>query len=204
MAGEEGRELVLLLPIQGACVALGLPLLENCVAPERALGSGACGAKGPAKAWSLRPLPKHFLTFLSDADGAAAHSHPQGIYTSINEVLGLSSRHHCREEQGKAHVKVYMGPSSPTLAPHTSVPSLVSPLPPMTWRLGYFSLMYLIMFIWKMEFPWEESWDRNVAPVRLWYSSCSYHPTLPVPQLTKTTTSTPAWDSKSSRYLSSS
>lgn len=27
------------------------------------------------------------------------------------------------------------------------------PLPPMTCRLGYFSLMYLIMLIWKMEFP---------------------------------------------------
>ena len=149
MAGE-GRELVLLLPIQGACVALGLPLLEDSVAPKRALGSEACGAKGPAKAWSLRPLPKHFLTFLSDADGATAHSHPQGIYASINEVLGLSSRDHYREEQGKAHVKIYMGPSSPTLASYTSVPPLVSPFPPMTWRLGYFSLMYLIMLIWTL------------------------------------------------------
>lgn len=27
--------------------------------------------------------------------------------------------------------------------------------------------MYLIMLIWKIEFPWEESWDRKKVPVRL-------------------------------------
>ena len=79
------------------------------VVPVRAHGSRACGAKGPAKARSLRASPKRVLTFLSDADGATAHSHPQGIYTSINEVLGLSSCDHCKEEQGKAHMKVYVG-----------------------------------------------------------------------------------------------
>lgn len=33
--------------------------------------------------------------------------------------------------------------------------------------------MYLIMLIWKMEFPWEESWDQKEVLVRLGHSSCS-------------------------------
>lgn len=70
------------------------PIGRLSVVPVRALGSRACGAKVLDKARSLRVLPKHLLTFLSDADGATAHSHPQGIYTSINEVLGLSSGDH--------------------------------------------------------------------------------------------------------------
>lgn len=39
------------------------------------------------------------LTFLCDADGATAHSDPQGINPRVNEVLGLSSSHHCREQK---------------------------------------------------------------------------------------------------------
>lgn len=35
------------------------------------------------------------------------------------------------------------------------------PFPPITCRLGYFSLMYFIILIWKMEFPWEESCNRK-------------------------------------------
>lgn len=35
------------------------------------------------------------------------------------------------------------------------------PLPPMTCRLGYFSLIYLIMLIWKIELPWDESWRES-------------------------------------------
>lgn len=61
----------------------------------------------------------------------------------------------------KGSHEVIGGNVVPLLAPHPSVPNPFSPLPPMTWRLGYFSLMYLIMLIWKMEFPWEESWDRK-------------------------------------------
>lgn len=39
-----------------------------------------------------------FLTFLCDADGAAAHPHSQGIHACINEVLGLSRSHHCHRQ----------------------------------------------------------------------------------------------------------
>lgn len=47
----------------------------------------------------------------------------------------------------------------------------------MTWRLGYFSLMYLIMLIWKMEFPWEESWNREEVLVRRgWQHPLPPHP----------------------------
>lgn len=73
------------------------PIGGLSMVPTRVLGSGPYGAEGPAEA---------FPTFLGDADGATAHAHAEGIYTSINEVLGLSSRDHYSEEQGKACVKV--------------------------------------------------------------------------------------------------
>lgn len=72
------------------------------IAPTGVLGSRPYGAKGPADARVSEGPAKAFPTFLGDADGATAHAHPQGIYTSINEVLGLSSRDHYSEEQGKA------------------------------------------------------------------------------------------------------
>ena len=34
------------------------------------------------------------LTFLCDADGAAAHPHSQSIHSCIDEVLSLSCSHH--------------------------------------------------------------------------------------------------------------
>lgn len=39
------------------------------------------------------------LTFLCDADGAAAHAHPQSVCSGINEVFGLSCRDHCSTEK---------------------------------------------------------------------------------------------------------
>lgn len=35
------------------------------------------------------------LTFLRDADGAAAHPHSQCIHSCINQILGLSCSHDC-------------------------------------------------------------------------------------------------------------
>ena len=34
------------------------------------------------------------LTFLCDADGAAAHPHSQSVHSCIDEVLSLSCSHH--------------------------------------------------------------------------------------------------------------
>lgn len=66
---------------------------------HRVLGFGPYGAKGPAEARASEGPSEAFPTFLGDADGATAHAHPQGIYTSINEILGLSSRDHYSKEQ---------------------------------------------------------------------------------------------------------
>lgn len=82
------------------------PIGGLSMVPTRALGSGPYGAEGPAEARVSEGPAEAFPTFLGDADGATAHAHAQGIYTSINEVLGLSSRDHYGEEQGKACVKV--------------------------------------------------------------------------------------------------
>lgn len=45
------------------------------------------------------------LTFLRDADGAAAHPHSQCIHSCINQILGLSCSHDCHRpgetEEGK-------------------------------------------------------------------------------------------------------
>lgn len=97
------------------------------------------------------------LTFLGDANGTAAHAHSQGINAGVDEVLGLSSCDHCTEKWGRSHA----GSEGRTIPPSPCI-LYASPLPPMTWRLGYFSLMYLIMLIWKMEFPWEESWGKKL------------------------------------------
>lgn len=65
----------------------------------RALGSRPSGTKGPAEARISEGPGEAFPTFLGNADGATAHAHPQGIYASINEVLGLSSCDHCNREK---------------------------------------------------------------------------------------------------------
>lgn len=38
------------------------------------------------------------LTFLCDADGAAAHPHSQRVHSCINQVLSLSCCHHCSRQ----------------------------------------------------------------------------------------------------------
>lgn len=44
-------------------------------------------------------LGRQSLTFLCDADGAAAHPHSQRVHTCIDQVLSLSRSHHCRRRE---------------------------------------------------------------------------------------------------------
>lgn len=39
------------------------------------------------------------LTFLCDANGAAAHPDSQAIHSCIDQVFGLSCSHHCRGQR---------------------------------------------------------------------------------------------------------
>lgn len=67
------------------------------------------------------------LTFLGDADGAAAHPHTQPVHTSINQVLGLSCCHHW----GKRNSVRMACPSSLAPPPTVTKAHSFSPQPPM-------------------------------------------------------------------------
>lgn len=55
---------------------------------------------------SVERLVGESLTFLRDADGAAAHPYPQAIHACINQVLRLGSCYHCsRQREPQRHMQ---------------------------------------------------------------------------------------------------